>query len=177
LDGSDHDELARLMQAALAGDQRAYGEFLDRAASLLRRFVLRKVGRSGIDPEDIVQEVLLAVHIKRHTWHQDAPVLPWLYAIARYKLADAFRRRGRRGEIGLAELAVTSVEPDVPMLERDVTRALDILTPGQRSVVSAVALAGRSIAEAAKTLGMSETAVRVALHRGLSAIARRFGQN
>jgi RNA polymerase sigma-70 factor (ECF subfamily) len=43
--------------------------------------------------------------------------------------------------------------------------------------VSAVALAGRSIAEAAKTLGMSETAVRVALHRGLSAIARRFGQN
>src|SRR3546814_19492049 len=90
--------MARLMRAADGGDDRAYAEFLDRAARLVRRFARRKVVCGGIDPEDIVQETLLAVHMKRHTWRDDAPVTPWLFAIARHKLIDAFRRRGRRVE-------------------------------------------------------------------------------
>lgn len=179
MEGGHHDtELARLLRAAIAGDERAYGEFLQRAACLVRGFARGKVAQGGIDPEDIVQEVLLAIHMKRHTWRNGAPVTPWLYAIARYKLVDAFRRRGRRVEVEVGEIAETFAAPEPQTLaERDIARALESLAPGQRSVVAAISVDGRSIGETAISLGMSETAVRVALHRGLAAITRRFGRN
>ena len=85
----DEAELARLMRAALAGDDKAYTGFLQDAAGLVRGFARRRTGQGGIDPEDVVQETLLAVHVKRHTWRADAAVTPWLYAIARHKLIDA----------------------------------------------------------------------------------------
>jgi RNA polymerase sigma-70 factor (ECF subfamily) len=177
LDGNDETELARLMRAAIAGDERAYTEFLRRAACLVRGFARRKVVQGGIDPEDIVQETLLAIHMKRHTWRDDAPVTPWLYAIARYKLIDAFRRRRRRVEIEIGEITDTIAEPERETVsERDIGRVLETLAPGQRSVVAAVSVDGLSISETAKSLGMTETAVRVALHRGLTAIAQRFGR-
>jgi RNA polymerase sigma-70 factor (ECF subfamily) len=166
------------MRAAIAGDERAYGDFLQRAACLVRGFARRKIVRGGIDPEDIVQETLLAIHMKRHTWRRDAPVRPWLYAIANYKLIDAFRRRGRRVEIEIGEIAETFAEPETETIsDREIGRALAMLAPGQRSVVAAISVDGRSIGETAKRLGMSETAVRVALHRGLAAIARRIGRS
>jgi len=178
LDGNGETELARLMRAAIAGDERAYTEFLRRAACLVRGFARRKVVQGGIDPEDIVQETLLAIHIKRHTWRDDTPVTPWLYAIARYKLIDAFRRRGRRVEIEIGEIMETFAEPERETVsERDIGRVLETLAPGQRSVVAAVSVEGLSISETAKSLGMTETAVRVALHRGLTAIAQRFGRH
>ena len=172
----DEVELARLMRAAIAGDEKAYGDFLRRAACLVRNFARRKIVRGGTDPEDIVQEVLLAIHLKRHTWRQNAPVTPWLYAIANYKIIDAFRRRGRRVEIEIGEIAETLAAPEPETIsDREIGRALQTLAPGQRSVVAAVSVDGRSISETATSLGMSETAVRVALHRGLTAIARRIG--
>jgi RNA polymerase sigma-70 factor (ECF subfamily) len=177
LNSSEESELARLMRAAIAGDERAYGDFLRRAACLVRGFARRKIVKGGIDPEDIVQETLLAIHIKRHTWRDDAPVTPWLYAIARFKLIDAFRRRGRRMEIDIDGIAEAAAEPQAESArEWEIDRALESLAPGQRSVVAAVSVDGRSISETASNLGMSETAVRVALHRGLAAIARRFGR-
>ncbi|TIW02692.1 MAG: RNA polymerase subunit sigma, partial [Mesorhizobium sp.] len=96
--GKDEAELSGLLRAAIAGDERAYADFLHRIAALVRGFVRRKIVQGGVDPEDVVQETLLAIHVKRHTWRPDAPVLPWVYAIARFKLIDAFRRRGRRIE-------------------------------------------------------------------------------
>jgi RNA polymerase sigma-70 factor (ECF subfamily) len=178
LDSKDETELARLMRAATRGDERAYREFLRSAACLVRGFARRRTADGGIDAEDIVQETLIAIHMKRHTWREDAPITPWLYAIARYKLIDAFRRRGRRLEIDVDEIAETFAAPDPEIVsDREIGRALDSLAPGQRSVVAAVSVGGRSISETAKSLGMTETAVRVALHRGLTAIAKRFGRD
>ncbi|TIX80485.1 MAG: RNA polymerase subunit sigma, partial [Mesorhizobium sp.] len=94
--GNDEAELSRLMRAAIAGDEKAYADFLRRTAALVRGFIRRKIVQGGVDPEDVVQETLLAIHVKRHTWRKDLAVLPWVYAIARFKLIDAFRRRGRR---------------------------------------------------------------------------------
>jgi RNA polymerase sigma-70 factor (ECF subfamily) len=175
--GKDEAELSRLLRAAIAGDERAYADFLHRIAALIRGFARRKIVQGGVDPEDVVQETLLAIHVKRHTWRQDAPVLPWIYAIARFKLIDAFRRRGRRIEIEINEIAETFAEPEAETVsERDINRALDGLPPTQRSVVSSISVDGRSIGETAARLGVSETAVRVSLHRGLAAIAKRFGR-
>ena len=178
MDDIGEAKLAGLLRAALAGDEKAYAAFLTSAAALVRAFVRRRVGQGGPDPEDVVQETLLAIHVKRHTWRTDAPVGPWLYAIARYKLIDAFRRRGSRVEVDLDEIAetVAAPEPDRPS-SHEIGKALAALAPGQRSVVSAISVEGRSIGETAARLGMSETAVRVALHRGLAAIARKFGQS
>ncbi len=178
MDGRAENELARLLRAAIAGDERAYGEFLLRAASLVRSFARRRIVQGGIDPEDVVQETLLAIHMKRHTWRDNALVTPWVYAIARYKLIDAFRRRGRRVEIEIGETAECVAQPERETVsDHEIGRALDTLAPGQRSAVAAICVDGLSIRETAKRLGMSETAVRVALHRGLAAIARRTGRN
>ena len=175
--GKDEAELSRLLRAAIAGDERAYADFLHRIAALVRGFVRRKVVQGGVDPEDVVQETLLAIHVKRHTWRSDAPVLPWVFAIARFKLIDAFRRRGRRIEVEIDEIAETFAEPETETVsERDINRALDGLPPAQRSVVSSISVDGHSIGETAAKLGVSETAVRVSLHRGLAAIAKRFGR-
>lgn len=177
MDGRDEIELAQLMRAALAGDGKAYDFFLRDVAGLVRSFARRKV-QEGIDAEDIVQETLLAIHMKRHTWRHDAPVTPWIYAIARHKLVDAYRRRRRRVEIETGETPETSAQSKTESVsDREIGVALDALAPGQRSAVAAICVDGRSIGEAAKHLGMSETAVRVALHRGLTAIAKRFGRN
>ncbi|CDX34310.1 putative SigD protein [Mesorhizobium sp. SOD10] len=175
--GKDEAELSGLFRAAIAGDERAYADFLHRIAALIRGFVRRKIVQGGVDPEDVVQETLLAIHVKRHTWREDAPVLPWVYAIARFKLIDAFRRRGRRIEVEIDEIAETFAEPEAETVsDRDINRALDGLPPAQRSVVSSISVDGHSIGETAVKLGISETAVRVSLHRGLAAIAKRFGR-
>ncbi len=125
-----------------------------------------------------MQETLLAVHTKRHTWRQDSPISPWLYGIARYKLVDAFRRRGRVIEVEIDEVAETIAVPETEgASDREIERVLSGLPDGQKAVVSSISVDGRSIQETASKLGMKETAVRVALHRGLTTIARRFGQN
>ena len=173
----DEANLARLMRAAILGDEKAYGDFLQEAACLVRGLTRRKIVHGGIDPEDIVQETLLAIHLKRHTWRQDAPIKPWLFAIAKHKLIDAFRHRGRLAEIEIGEIAETFTGPaSETASDREIGRALAGLAPGQRSVVTAISVDGRSIGETAKWLGMSETAVRVTFHRGLAAIMGRFDQ-
>ena len=177
MDGTEDAELAGLLRAALAGDERAYQAFLRRVAGLVRGFARRRITQGGVDPEDIVQDVLLAIHLKRHTWRPEAPVGPWLYAIARFKLVDAFRRTGRRMEVPLDDdFDAPAPEPADRATERDVGRALDLLAPGQRAVVAAISVDGRTIGETARALGMSDVAVRVALHRGLAAISRRLGR-
>jgi len=172
---ADDAELARLLRGAIGGDEKAYEAFLSRVAGLVRGFAQRRSGHA-VDPEDVVQETLLAIHTKRHTWRTDGPVLPWVFAIARYKLIDAFRRRSQRVEVDIADFAETLAEPQQETVsEREVQRALGRLPPVQRNVVTMISVEGRSIGETAEALGMNDTAVRVALHRGLAAIARGSG--
>ncbi len=176
--GRGERELADLLRAAIAGDERAYALFLEGVSTPVRAYLRRKITYGGVDAEDVLQETLLAIHLKRHTWMPDAAVMPWVYAIARFKLIDAFRRRGRRVEIDVDDIAESYAQPEEEAVsERDIGRALEGLAPGQRSVVAAISVEGRSVEETARRFGMKEAAVRVALHRGLAAIARRFGRD
>lgn len=171
--------LSKMLRAALDGDEAAYAGFLREIAGLVRATVGKRIGSSsGLDPEDIVQETLLAIHLKRHTWRADSPLGPWVHAIARYKMVDAFRRYGRAVSVDIDDFSdELASEEQRTVSDRDLERALECLTSGQRDVVSAISLEGKSISETATRLGMKETAVRVALHRGLAAIAQRFGGN
>ena len=109
------------------------------------------------DLEDVVQETLLAIHVKRHTWRVDAPLIPWINAIARNKLVDVLRRRNRRGDhvtIGIDDVARILTQPETDATsDGEIGRALGALTPVQRAVVTAVSVDGRSIGETAKNLG------------------------
>ena len=167
------------MQQAVAGDSAAYQRLLRAITPVLRATAQRGLARAGqpIDSsEDIVQETLLAVHLKRHTWDPTAPFGPWLFAIARNKLIDALRRKGRRVFVDIDEFA--DVLPSEPEKETASTREVDQhlagLPPKQRDVVRAIAVDSASIKETAAKFTMSEGAVRVALHRGLASLAAKL---
>src|SRR5262245_23313446 len=169
------------MRAANAGDATAYRRLLRGLEPALRSAARRGLGRAGFsadEAEDVVQEILLAVHLKRHTWEPTAPILPWIRAIARYKLVDALRRRGRvaHGHVSIEDVSESLVadEPAPVTTTQTVDRYVQTLPDRQRNVVRAVAMEGASIREAAERLHMSEGAVRVALHRGLASISARF---
>src|SRR3954467_10712649 len=92
------------MEQALQGDARAYEELLVSLTAGLRALVRSRARAVGLDAEDIVQEVLLALHLKRGTWNVGTPVAPWVAAIARNKLIDALRRRGQRIEVSVESI-------------------------------------------------------------------------
>lgn len=168
------------MRAAASGDGAAYDRLLRDVAATLRPVVrreLRRAGRPESDAEDIVQESLLAIHLKRHTWDAGRPVGPWIRAIVQHKTIDALRRRGRRTDVSIDDFAdlISAEEPEVAPAA-DTARHLAALAPGQRAVLEAIAVEGLEIRDAATRLGMTRGAVRVALHRALKNLARKAMQ-
>ncbi|HLG80476.1 MAG TPA: sigma-70 family RNA polymerase sigma factor [Bradyrhizobium sp.] len=174
-------EWTDLMRSAMAGDNAAYHRLLKAITPVLRAASRRGLARAGQPPdqaEDIVQDILLAVHLKRHTWDVNAPFAPWLFAIARNKLIDALRRRGRRVFVNIDDFAETL--PDEPKAETasaaEVTAQLNTLPARQREVLQSIAVESASIKDTARKFSMSEGAVRVALHRALSSLTAKLGE-
>lgn len=169
---------AALMRASNAGDAAAYKQLLEGLVPFLRVIIKRgcqRAGSTGADVEDIVQETLLAVHLKRHTWRESEPLTPWIRAIARNKLVDSLRRRGRSaGDLPIEAVSATLAAPEEErrLSPTETDRMLSMINGRPRQVVEAIAVEGLSTREAAERLGLREGAVRVALHRGLSALAR-----
>jgi RNA polymerase sigma-70 factor (ECF subfamily) len=170
-------EWSALMRAGVAGDADAYRRLLALIAPALRRMAQKSLSRAGnAEAEDVVQEILLAIHLKRQTWLSDQPFTPWLNAIARHKLIDVLRRRGRRGEVPIEGLA--DVLPDMaPVPETsagELSRLVNRLDGRQLEVVKAISVDGGGISDTAAKFGVSEGAVRVALHRGLKKLAALY---
>jgi RNA polymerase sigma factor (sigma-70 family) len=132
----------------------------------------RSVGAPEGEVEDIVQEVLLTIHLKRGTWDQSRPIGPWVAAIARNKLIDVLRRK-RHITVPIEDFADSLPAEDLtPELStRDIDTLLGQLKPQQREIVRSISIDGGSIHETAGRLQMTEGAVRVALHRALKALA------
>jgi RNA polymerase sigma-70 factor (ECF subfamily) len=165
-----------LLEQSLEGDCAAYHQLLLLLTPALRRAIRSRAQAIGIDAEDVVQEVLLALHLKRNTWIRGTPVAPWVAAIARNKLIDAHRRRGRRKEISIDSVVDTlrSNGADNDDRSQDLERGLAGLTSRQRKVLHAVSLEGYTAREAAQRLDMTEGAVRVNLHRAMKSLAALF---
>jgi RNA polymerase sigma factor (sigma-70 family) len=164
------------MRAAMSGDASAYRRFLVSVTPHLRSMArqrCRSVGASEGDAEDIVQEVLLAVHLKRGTWDQSRPIGSWMAAIVRNKLIDTLRRRGRHAMVPIEDVMDTlGVEDQSDSLsQREIDGLLAQLKTQQREIVQSIAIKGNSLRETADRLHMTEGAVRVALHRALKTLA------
>ena len=175
VEGLPDDPWSRMMKASIAGDEGAYRRLLEdisRSVRAMARAAFARAGTGDADIEDAVQETLLAIHLKRHTWDPCQPLAPWVYAIARHKVVDALRRRGRQRAEPLenVEEFLAAPETEDPHALSDARRLLETLAPRQRDIVTSISLDGQSIAATAKRLSMTEVAVRVALHRALKSL-------
>ena len=179
------DPLGAAFVAGRDGDAARYQWVLQECARRLRGYIgprlLRMAPAMAGDAEDVVQECLLALHLKGHTYDADQPFAPWLYAVARYKLIDALRRRQPGRELSLDLLAETHEfadgnESTEPQAGADLAVLLAQLPEKQRQPIELVKLQGRSVVEAAAATGLSVSAVKVGIHRGLKALARRMAQ-
>jgi RNA polymerase sigma-70 factor (ECF subfamily) len=164
------------MLAGLAGEAAPYRRLLDELAGLLRAYYARRAP-PGIDAEDLVQETLIAVHTRRATYDPAQPFTAWLYAIARYKLIDQLRRARLhlRAPEEAADALFVAPGADAAMASRDLGRVLASLPDRTQALIRETRLEGLSTREAAARHQMSESAVKVAVHRGLKALGGRFG--
>jgi RNA polymerase sigma-70 factor, ECF subfamily len=171
-------QLQTLFIKGLKGDERAYRTFLSELAIHVRGFLRARLQQQPGDVEDLLQEVLLAVHNSRQTYREDQPLTAWVFAITRYKLTDFFRGRSRHdafndaldetGEL-LAEMQLEPVQAS-----RDLKKLLEKLPDRQRLPIVHVKLEGLSVTETAQKMGLSESAVKIGVHRGLKALAQRI---
>ena len=178
---ASESQLRDLLLRGLAGDAAAYHGFLKELSAHLRAFLRRRLASLPDDVEDLVQETLLAVHNQRHTYDAGQPLTAWAHAIARYKLVDLLRRRaGREALTGVLndELDLFAASDAAANdARRDVAKLLSQLPDRHRLPIHYVKLEGLSVAEAARKCGMSESAVKVGVHRGLKALAARLKEN
>ncbi len=167
--GTEH--WGALMLKAQGGDALAYKQLLQEIMPVLRRFLARRLFNKQ-NVEDTVQETLMAIHTVRHTYRPEQPFERWLYGVARHKVLDAMRRYYRRdineildetGETFSFLAANNKEEGDV----EDLNKALAQLPRTQRKVITMAKIEGHSLSEVAKAMNMSETAVKVTVHRGL----------
>jgi RNA polymerase sigma factor (sigma-70 family) len=167
------------MRAAMSGDAGAYRQFLVSVTPHLRamaRHRCRAVGASEGDAEDIVQEALLAIHLKRGTWDQSRPIGPWIAAIVHNKLVDSLRRRGRHVTVPIEDVIETLGAEDHAgdATPGEIDGLLGQLKLRQREIVKSISINGSSVRETADRLRMTEGAVRVALHRALKTLAALY---
>lgn len=175
------EHFGRLMARAQQGDRDAYLTLLRAITPRIRQLVRRRRAFLGeSDVEDVVQEVLLSVHVVRATYDPARPLMPWLAAIVRHRLADAGRRHVRQGahEVGVDDLDVTFPSPATKSQEETfgdteaLAQAIQALPPGQRQAVELLKLRELSLKEASEATGLSVGALKVATHRAMASLRR-----
>jgi RNA polymerase sigma-70 factor (ECF subfamily) len=175
------NRLRDLLVRGLAGDAPAYHAFLRELSAHLRAFLRGRLTRLPDEVEDLVQETLLAIHNQRHTYDAGQPLTAWVHAIARYKLIDLLRRRAGRDALTDPlddELAVFAAsDTEAADARRDLSRLLERLPERQRLPIVHMKLEGLSVTETVRITGMSESAVKVGVHRGLRALAAMAREN
>jgi len=169
--------IERLLQASLAGDTESYRRFLMAISRYLRRFIARRVPVA--DVEDVLQEILVSIHKARHTYDGKRSALPWISAIARYRLADYFRRHYadmRHAQVDIADvqdfLAVDVTKP-APISEY-IGEEVEKLPERQQKILYLLHTEGYTAREVGVRLGMKESAVKVAAHRVYKLIKSRL---
>ena len=175
------EHLSRLMARAQQGDSDAYVTLLRAITPRIRQIVRRRRAFLGeSDVEDVVQDVLLSVHVVRATYNPERPLMPWLAAIVRHRLADAGRRHVRQGanEVVVDDLDVTFQSPAANSHEESfgdaeaLARAIQALPPGQRQAVELLKLRELSLKEASAATGLSVGALKLATHRAITTLRR-----
>jgi len=170
--------LRDLLLRGLNGDAAAYHQFLKALSAHLRAYFRKRLFERIDEAEDLVQETLLAVHNQRQTYRIDQPLTAWVHAIARYKLVDLLRARASRDAmtdpLDDADEVFAASDSDAADAKKDLGKLLAGLPDRQRLPIVHVKLEGLSVVEAAQLTGMSESAIKIGVHRGLKALAAKI---
>jgi len=172
----DEHRWSRLMTGAQAGKESDYRQLLNELADVTDRFLRSRFGNHHFI-EDCVQEALIAIHQARHTYDPKRPFRPWLFAIIRNKAIDFLRQQRTR------EKAVDHFQREQEVLSQpgsqnysrgDIVegRLLELLPEQHREVLVLTKVIGFSIAETAEKLGISESAVKVRVHRAIGKLRK-----
>ena len=153
------------MAAAQAGDANAYRILLGELAPWLRQYYARRLPPTI--SEDAVQDVMLAIHEKRHTYDPARPFRPWLAAIARYKWIDRLRSLKAEATESLNEDIGVPDHGDSVIAASTLQQLLTGLRAPQADAIRLVKLQGYSVEEASRTTGQSVSLIKVNIHRGL----------
>ena len=173
-------QLHDLWTQSLQGDSACYERALSLLSGHLRSFLRKRLPSQSSDVEDLVQETLMAIHLKRHTYQSDQPLTAWVYAIARYKWVDHLRTHGRRESLhedidDWADSLTADNDAHASETQRDLGQMLAALPAKQRAAIEHTRLQGLSISETARLTGQSEASVKVNVHRGLKALMAKWG--
>ena len=175
-------ELTSLMLASIAGNDAAHRMLLKALSGRLRNYYNGKLARSGRgnqEAEDLVQETLIAIHTRRHTFDTTQLLMPWVYAIARYKLIDYLRRtRASKADVPIEQASEVMAQDDREAAESafDLSNLLARLPEKVRLAIQYVKVDGMSVAETAARCEISESSVKINIHRGLKVLARSMAK-
>lgn len=171
------EKLRSLMCAGLDGNADAHRQLLVELSNHLRGYFrsrLLRFHRGPVEAEDLVQEMLMAIHTRRDTYDRSQLFTPWVYGIARYKFLDYLRRtKASANDVPANDAAHLTAQNEFDGVESgyDLDTLLAQLRPKARRAIRYVKLEGLSVREAAVRTGMSESAVKVSVHRGLKALS------
>ena len=172
------DQLKAMMISALDGDAAIYAALLAMLVPLLHTFFRRRMAAAVDEIEDLVQETLIAIHTRRATYDRDRAFGPWLFAVARYKMIDHFRRTRRSCFIeGLEDVLIAEGFEEGISARMDIDRLLDELPTKQARAIRKAKIEGLSIAEVAARENIGEADVKVSIHRGLKSLAALIAGN
>lgn len=172
-----HNDLVALFRMGIAGDQSAYGQFLENITPLLGRMVARKL--AACDKDDVVQEILISIHKARHTYDGQRPLMPWLASIAKFRITDHLRKHyAQRSDKTVDIHSHADFLADVTQTSDD-NESIDELLSGvpdnHKRILTLMHVEGYTAKEIGVKIGMNESAVKVAAHRALKKIRKKFG--
>jgi RNA polymerase sigma-70 factor (ECF subfamily) len=168
---SDEQCWSKLMVSAQAGNESDYRQLLTELTDVVYNFLRSRFGNHHFI-EDCVQETLIAIHQARHTYDRHRLFRPWLFAIVRHKAIDTLRKQNTRQRITnqfKVEQEILSRTSQQSEAENEIFkgRLLESLSVQYREVLILTKIIGFSITETAEKLGISESLVKVRVHRAI----------
>lgn len=168
--------LSDLMRAGIGGDQSAYAQFLTQIVPMIKPMVAKKI--TSADVEDVLQEILISIHKARHTFDGERPILPWLIAIARFRIADYLRKhyaqmRHKIADVEELENILADVTDETSNNE-SIDEMLEDVAPQNKEILTMMHVQGYTAKEVAERIGMNESAVKVAAHRAIKKIRTKL---
>ena len=168
---SDEQCWKNLMISAKAGNEKDYRQLLSELSNVIYNFLRSRFGNHHFI-EDCVQETLIAIHQARHTYAARRPFRPWLFTIVRHKAIDTLRKQNTRQKItsqykGEQEILSQPNQQSEAESEMIRGRLLDSLSVEHREVLVLTKIIGFSVAETAEKLGISQSLVKVRVHRAI----------
>ncbi len=169
----DEARWSALMVSAQQGNEADYRQLLREIGDAVKGYITLRIGAHET-AEDCVQEVLIAVHQARHTYDAQRPFRPWLFAIVRHKVIDSLRREGSRNKLEALHSRTQATHTTSDAMEDSVSSGLLIqaLSAPHREAITQTKIAGLSTAEAASRLQISESALKLRVHRGINRLRK-----